>query len=341
MSRGRSRYGDVQVTAVIPTRDRWTLLPGALAAAAGQEGVRHEVVVIDDGSRDAPSAAVRRLLDRHPHVRLIRRDRCLGVAHARNCGIAEARGKWVAFLDDDDLWSPDHLSALLAAAESRDVGFAYSGRLAIDGERLVLHHAPAPDGLLDRLLTQNCIGTPSCAMATKVALAEAGNFDPSFGVLADWDLWLRLAAVTGAVAVDRATVAYRMHGGNMHLDIRTVLEEFDRLNTLTARRVGVPGLRLGDGYFDRWVARVHLRKDQNLRAAAWFLRSWRRTGVRRDLREALRAAARPARRELGRRRGTSSRTGRRAEAPPRPSAPPDEAVAKLLEVCATYSLTPS
>src|SRR3712207_5655017 len=104
-----------EISVVIPTRDRCAeLMVAGLPAALGQEGVDHEVIVVDDGSADGTSAL---LADREEgRLRVIRNDSPRGVAAARNQGLRAALAEWVAFLDDDDLWSPHKLRDQLDAA---------------------------------------------------------------------------------------------------------------------------------------------------------------------------------------------------------------------------------
>src|SRR3954451_11064877 len=133
-----------QVTVVIPTRDRWELLSRhALPAALSQEGVDLEVIVIDDGSTDETSQRLAGLRD--SRIRVIRHDAPQGLPSARNSGIAAASGSWVAFLDDDDLWSPQKLRVQLDAARGNDASVAYPGGVMLDERLRALHHlAPTP-----------------------------------------------------------------------------------------------------------------------------------------------------------------------------------------------------
>ena len=103
-----------EVSVVIPTRDRSRLLGLTLHSVLWQRGVVVVVVVVDDGSTDDTAQTVAGLAD--PRVRLVRHDTAQGVSAARNRGITEAHGRWVAFLDDDDLWAPDKLACQLQAA---------------------------------------------------------------------------------------------------------------------------------------------------------------------------------------------------------------------------------
>src|SRR5215218_5096689 len=93
------------VTVVIPTMDRWRLLSErALHSALTQEQVDLEVVVVDDSATDETAIGIAGLNDER--VRVIRHEQPQGLQRARNVGIAAARGDWVAFLDDDDVWAP-------------------------------------------------------------------------------------------------------------------------------------------------------------------------------------------------------------------------------------------
>src|SRR3954447_24585483 len=92
----------VEVSVVIPTRNRADRLPLTLAGVLAQREIELEVVIVDDGSDPDAAAAYRKL--EGDRVRVLRHERSRGAARARNSGIEAARGEWVAFLDDDDLW---------------------------------------------------------------------------------------------------------------------------------------------------------------------------------------------------------------------------------------------
>src|SRR5690242_16683672 len=89
-----------------------------------QRDVSLEVVVVDDGSADGTREALAALQD--PRVRVVRHDQSRGQAVARDSGVAAARAEWVAFLDDDDRWSPDKLRRQLDAAAAVDADFVYT-----------------------------------------------------------------------------------------------------------------------------------------------------------------------------------------------------------------------
>ena len=195
------------MSVVIPTRNRWPLLSRAIASALAQRHVDFEVVVVDDGSTDETEARLAALDD--ARVRTIRLSGGSG-ARARNAGIAGAAGRWIAFLDDDDVWSPDKLRTQLDRAELSGAGFVYSRAVHLrePGEVVRMHALPQPGELARELLVANVIPAgASNVMVRTPLLAELGGFDEEFDHLADWDLWIRLAREAPAAACERCSWA--------------------------------------------------------------------------------------------------------------------------------------
>src|SRR4051794_32636077 len=106
------------VTVVIPTHDRAALVPRAVRSALAQRDVELEVIVVDDGSRDATREVLGALAADGANVTVVRHDAPRGVATARNAGVERAAKPWVAFLDDDDVWAPTKLACQLAAIDA-------------------------------------------------------------------------------------------------------------------------------------------------------------------------------------------------------------------------------
>ncbi len=274
------------VSVVIPTRDRWPLLSeSALRSALAQQGVDFEVIVVDDGSRDDTPDRVSGLGD--SRVRLVRHESSLGVAAARNAGIAEARGTWIALLDDDDLWAPTKLARQLEAARASGADFVYCGALVLDERRRVIELSPAPaaDGLHAELLRHYVIPAgASNVTATAALLQQVGGFDQRLSYLADWDMWLRLAAGGRAASLADFLVAYVRHPGRMLVAFDDVLRELDHVLAKHADE----GLRIDPSRLVAWVAYQHRQAGRRAVAAAMFARS----AVRfRRPRHAMRAGA--------------------------------------------------
>jgi glycosyltransferase involved in cell wall biosynthesis len=205
-----------EVSVVIPTRDRWARLAVTLGSALAQEDVDLEVVVVDDGSQDATPGRLAEIDD--PRLVVLRNAAPRGVAAARNRAIAAARAPWVAFLDDDDLWSPRTLRTQLDAARSRPGAvMGYCDTVVLDGHLDVVSTIvpPEPGELVPLLRGWNMIGGPSCVMADTETIRRLGGFDERLSVLADWDLWIRLAAAGPTVHCPASLVGYVVHDGGM------------------------------------------------------------------------------------------------------------------------------
>jgi hypothetical protein len=286
-SRSYHRWIAPEVTIVIPTRNRWPILStSALSSALEQEGVDYEVIVIDEGSTDVTSEALAALDD--PRVRVLRHDAPRGVAQARNAGIAAAHGAWVAFLDDDDLWSPHKLRRQVDAATAADASFAYAAAAWLDERKRFLHALapPDPDGLAARLLRWNELWAGgSNVIARTDAVRKLGGFDQRLFQLADWDMWIRLALDGRAAAVDEILVGYVMQPESMLLtDRRDVFLEF---RYLVDKHHSSTSVGPDEAKFARWVAAGHLRAGRRRAAASTYARGALTTG---DPRLALRAA---------------------------------------------------
>jgi glycosyltransferase involved in cell wall biosynthesis len=253
------------VTVVIPTRDRWPLLERhALRSALAQEDVDLEVVVVDDGSTDGTTARVTALSD--SRVRVVPSTGPGGAAAARNTGIAVARGTWVAFLDDDDLWSPLKLRTQLDDVGT--AGWSYTGALVVDAALQPIDTLPlaAPDGLREALRHGNVVGGGgSTVLARTAVLRELGGFDPSLFYVEDWDLWLRLAARCSAAACDDVLVATLDHPQRaLFHDRRKVADGIERLLTRSG------GTRADRQAAAEWLANEHVRGRRTLTASRLY-----------------------------------------------------------------------
>jgi glycosyltransferase involved in cell wall biosynthesis len=265
-----------EVTVVIPTRNRWALLSrAALSSALRQEDVEHDIIVVDDGSTDETPERLRQV--DNPRVRVIRLEERRGVAKARNEGIAAARGEWVAFLDDDDVWSPRKLRLQIDVARSESAVFAYGGVVSID-EHGTAHYAfplPDPADLPRRLLAASIVPAGCSNVLARTDVVRAlGGFDEQLFQLSDWDLWIRLAWSGRAAACNEILVGYLEHSANMLLtDDRDVTRELEYLVAKHARLRAEHEVELDRVTFSHWVAWGHLRRKRRLRAARVYLGS--------------------------------------------------------------------
>jgi glycosyltransferase involved in cell wall biosynthesis len=296
--------GAVEVTVVIPTRDRWSLLSRfALRAALLQEGVEHEVLVVDDGSTDGTPERLAELAD--PRVRMIRNSAPGRVARARNAGIREARGEWIAFLDDDDSWAPDKLRTQLDAIHSARADFAYAGVVTIDEDGQVLYTTPPPpaDRVRYETVARSAIPAgPSNVLVRTALVRELEGFDDRFVNFEDWDLWIRLAWAGRAAAVPETLVAYLEHrAGKSLTPPREAFREFDALERKHAALRAEQRVAFDHVGVAHYVAWLQLRQRRHGSAARVYLRSAFRNRRPQDALVAARFAGRalvPVRRTL-------------------------------------------
>jgi glycosyltransferase involved in cell wall biosynthesis len=288
--------GQPEVSVVVPTRNRWALLErSALASARRQEDTACEVIVVDDGSTDETPDRLAELRD--DRVRVIRLEERRGVAVARNAGIEAARGEWVAFLDDDDVWSPRKLRVQIDAARAAGAILAYGRVVSIDEAGAVQYAFPLPEPAeLPRRLLAGSVVPAGCSnvLAHTETVRRLGGFDERLFQLADWDLWIRLAWSGPAVACDETLVGYLEHSQNMLLtDDEDVTRELDYLASKHAALRKQHGVVLDRRSFSHWVAWGHLRRTRRLKAAKVFLRSGIRNRQPHDLWLAAAFAIRP------------------------------------------------
>ncbi|WP_374448093.1 glycosyltransferase family 2 protein [Stella sp.] len=198
----------ILVSVVIPVRDAGDLLLEALASVARQQAGPIETIVVDDGSRDDPAGR----LERSPvPVRLLRLEG-RGPSAARNRGAADATGRYVAFLDADDLWPRHALATMLAALEEApgvDVAHGQVRRFrdAAPGE------FDGPATVLGRIAGGFNLGS---ALFRRAVVARLGGFDEALRTSEDVDFWIRSRAA-GIVrrALPQVTLYYRRGHGSL------------------------------------------------------------------------------------------------------------------------------
>jgi glycosyltransferase involved in cell wall biosynthesis len=252
------------VSVVIPTHNRRELLLRTIHSVLAQ-ALDFEVLVVDDGSTDGTAEAVRFLNDRR--IRVLRNERPVRVAAARNIGAEAATGAWIALLDDDDLWSPEKLERQFAAVEVTGRNWVYAGAVEIDerGRFLGGEPPPLPEELLNGLADKNLMPAGCSNVMIRAELfREVGGFDIRLRHLADWDLWLRLAVTGPPDCVALPLVAYRIHARQATLDPNDMIAEG---RILEARH----GADLNS--IRRWLAWSHLRRGERHLAVRAYVRA--------------------------------------------------------------------
>jgi glycosyltransferase involved in cell wall biosynthesis len=275
---------DVDVSIIIPTRDRSDLLSQALSSALAQEEVRLEVIVVDEGSTDTTTGLLAAIRD--PRLTVLRNERPLGVAAARNAGAASARGEWLAFLDDDDVWAPRKLVSQLQSARLAGADWVYTGAVTIgDRGQIVFGRPPLPPApTMSALRHWNAIpGGCSNVALRRTAWRQAGPFDTRLRNTEDWEMWIRLAKLGAAAWVPHPLVGYRVHETNSSLNLEQIVAGTKLIETMHDTRADW-------GQLHRWMAESCLRRGQRWAALRQYAAAAARgqaRGVLSDLSEIL------------------------------------------------------
>jgi glycosyltransferase involved in cell wall biosynthesis len=200
------------ISVVIPAYNAMRFLPAAVESASAQSFRDFEILLVDDGSTDGIAGFAAGYDD--PRLRLIRQAN-RGVSAARNRGVAEARGEFVAFLDADDLWDPPKLERqrALLAADPR-AGLCHTGIRFIDEHGRDIGRpqiAARPVQHWADVVRENPVACGSTPLVRTACLREAGPFDEALRFAEDWDMWIRVAARHRFLAIRTPLTAYRQH----------------------------------------------------------------------------------------------------------------------------------
>lgn len=250
------------VSVIIPSRDRPDLVRRAALSALGQEGVDVEVVIVDDGSREP----VEQLGDPRSHV--IRNSVSVGVSGARNIGIAHAKHDWIAFLDDDDFWAPSKLSEQLDALEATNARWSVTGAVLVDLEvrETGITLPKSATETVSELCRYNAVpGGGSGVVVHRSLLNELGGFDCNLSMVADWDMWHRIAHQQPCAVVFSPLVAYTIHDFSMTKTFDGYDEEM-RVLAENSSSYCLESPRTRQMIYDDWLA-SHIVQTDRLRAA--------------------------------------------------------------------------
>lgn len=248
-----------KVSVLLPVYNGEAHLERTLRGVLDQTLRPHEIIVVDDGSTDRTPDILSRYKER---LRILRVGNG-GVSRARNTAMAAATGDWFAFIDHDDVWFKNKLERqVLCALKYPEVGLVCSNyflRSAYFGNRLRRHY----DGLRLRaqmrfdgpmsdafgiLIGENFVGTSSAVLIRSSDARKVGEFDVRLVVSEDYQYWLRLARLTGVIAMSEPLFYKRTHRTNLSNDLiriydfnRRVLKDIEDKEEVYLRQAGLKG----------------------------------------------------------------------------------------------------
>lgn len=207
------------VSCIITTHNRVNLLQFALNSVLAQTYPELEIFIVDDGSEDTTPEVCQAWAREDSRIRYIRVPFPQGANHARNIGISQANGKYIAFLDDDDEWKPDKIKIQCEVLEGTEESFVFCSKYLAytnDQHQVVKRKRSVEDRDVIRyedLLTFNWIGETSKIMVL-TSLARDVRFDENLTSAQDYDFYLRILK-RGYVAVNvkEPLVDINIHSG--------------------------------------------------------------------------------------------------------------------------------
>lgn len=207
---------DILVTVVIPTYKRdVSVVLNAVSSVQKQTYKNIEIIVVDDNGNPncGLSQTIKKTLEPMMNVFYIIHDVNKGACAARNTGIQNASGEFIAFLDDDDDWSETKIEDQVKLFQNPEVGLVYCGLKVSDEEtgKITYQYAEIRDNPVEELLKHNYIGSTSCGMVRKEIAIQVGMFDTNLKSGQDLDFWIRLAQFSKLDCVKDCLVNYRIY----------------------------------------------------------------------------------------------------------------------------------
>ena len=283
------------VSVIVPVHNGAAFLAETLRAVAAQTHAPVELILVDDESTDDSVAVAQ--ASGVPFKLL--RQRNAGVSRARNAGLAAAQGAYVCFLDQDDVWYPDHLARQLKVFSDLSGTNAvvspyqhwYPGPTGYATSTQALPARPNaetdPDftGWVYHQFLRDCWALTSATLLRRQAVLDCGGFDETLPFSEDWDLWLRLSLQGRFAKLNWPPVLYRQHAVQGSRKARPV----DHRCQLLLKTAATYGLASRDGRhvpraeFEHLIARyeadfgyVHLQCGDAALGVRVLLRAWRR-----------------------------------------------------------------
>lgn len=237
------------VSVILPTYNRADMLLRALQSIISQTYQDFEIIVVNDDGENVDH--IINTLNHRENIHVITHEINRGLAAARNTGIRAARGKYIAYLDDDDMFYPPHLEILCNFLEHSEYRIAYSDTYRVlnemkKGKYEVTHkEALSIEFDYDEILVGNLIPV-LCFMHEKSCLDEVGPFDEMLTSHEDWDLWIRMSRRFKIAHIKQFTseFSWRMDGSTMTSSrradyVRTLEIIYERYGKYASEKPGI------------------------------------------------------------------------------------------------------
>ncbi len=203
------------VSVIIPAYNAEKIIHETIESVLNQTFTDFELIIVNDGSTDNTLEVISQIDDSRLKIFSYPNG---GVSASRNRGVSHAVGKYISFIDADDLWTSDKLKAQLEAIQKEpQASVAYSWTDFIDQEGKFIdrdERVTYSGDVYPQMLVRDFLSSASNVMIRRRAFIESGRFDESLAGAADWDLFLRLAARYHFVMVPQVGILYRIADRN-------------------------------------------------------------------------------------------------------------------------------
>jgi glycosyltransferase involved in cell wall biosynthesis len=232
MTRDAESENNPIVSVIIPVYNGERHLAETIESVIAQKNINWELIAVNDGSPDSSLKILNEYAEKIPGRIKVISVKNGGVSRARNTAVTAARGTYIAFLDQDDLWAPEKLE-LQVEMFSRDkkLGLVFTNTTIIDENGSILHdnvlkfREEHRGNIFECLLFDNFIGI-STVMMRKELFVTSGGFDPRFSLAEDYDLLLKVTQNAPVDYIDKPLLMYREHGeSGTHTKVGRLIDE--------------------------------------------------------------------------------------------------------------------
>jgi GT2 family glycosyltransferase/Flp pilus assembly protein TadD len=263
------------VSVIIPTLNRPAMLDEAIQSVLRQTFPDFEIIVINDAGVD-----VGNVIEKYNPKRQIiylQHNSNRGMAAARNTGIKVARGKYIAYLDDDDVYYPDHLETLINFLESSEYKVAYTDAFrafqTFQNGQYITIKKDVPysfDFDYERILKENFIPV-LCIIHEKSCLDSVGMFDETLRAHEDWDLWMRMSRLFKFAHIKKVTCefSWRQDGSSMTFGRKGDMETTRQIVFQRGQKL------LKEGYYEPKIMKLQINADYEYKNIKPFIDSGR------------------------------------------------------------------
>jgi glycosyltransferase involved in cell wall biosynthesis len=246
------------ISVVIATYNMGQYIDQAVDSILQQAWSELEVIVVDDGSTDDTQKVMQRYADERRVIYIKNQNQ--GQPKAKNCGIKQSRGDFIAFCDADDLWEPNKLQLQMPLFQNPKIGVVYSEVSNIDENNnryiKISNEIRHTGKVTNQLLIENFVpfGT---AIIRRACIEKNGIFDEEFRMGIDWDLWLRYSLDWEFSYTPERTYIYRVWSGQMSTNYRG---RYDFAKRILNKFIAQHGTQLDPKYIRKAWADMHVKE---------------------------------------------------------------------------------